>query len=149
MDEEDVTFNKVRLATLTLSKLTGDDDEDYPHKQLVVTLLSSAASEHAEESRWKEAASLVKMFLPHVDVVKRPKRKQLYNFCAVVLLYAGDSECVNCQDQSLRLYIRDMEYKKAAREAENFASVLLEKGDYANALRFYLRAAEILERDER
>jgi hypothetical protein len=147
--DESVIESKVRLASETLAKLTGDDDEDYSHKQLAVQLLSSAASEYAEESRWHNAAKLVQMMLPHLDVVKKPKRKQMYNFAAVVFLYVGDENCVQCQDEAIRLYMRDMEFKRAAREAESFASILFDRDDYVNALRFFIRAAEIMERDDR
>jgi tetratricopeptide (TPR) repeat protein len=147
--DESVIESKVRIARDALQKITGDDDDDYSHAQLAVSLLSAAAREYAEESRWDSAAKLVRMYLPHIEVVKKHKRKQMYNFCAIVFLYVGDKQCVECQDEAIRLYMREMEFKRAAREAESFASVLLEREDYINALRFYKRAADIMERDDR
>jgi tetratricopeptide (TPR) repeat protein len=149
MFAESVIESKVRVATDALAKLTGDDDEDYSNKQLAVTLLSSAASEYAEESRWDSASKLVKLLLPHIEVIKKTKRKAMYNFAAIVLLYVGDMECIDCQEEAIRLYMREMEFKKAAREAESFANVLLEREDDKNALKFFLRAADIMERDDR
>ncbi|KAL0476251.1 hypothetical protein AKO1_004225 [Acrasis kona] len=149
MEQESIISVKVNLATQTLAKLTGDDDEDHSHKMFAVSLLCSAASEHAEESRWDEAANCVKLFLPFIDVLKRPKRKKMYNFAAVVFNNIGDKSCVSCQEEAIKLHVRDMEYKRAVREAESFATVLLEKDDVSNAIKFYLLAANIMERDDR